>query len=112
MLPFVCGFIGLAFLGFFHNACLTFIARRVNRNQKSHYFLAFYIFSCLALIHMAEICLYAGYLAFLENTFWAGAADLHFAGTAYDWIYFSGINYTTLSYTEMKVEKAPFGLSA
>lgn len=62
------------------------------------------IFSGLLFIHTVEILLFAGAYALLLPASWTGALEGSFSGSVNDFIYFSGINYATLGYTQIKTD--------
>lgn len=98
------GLIGIAVLALIHVGLLLGITRIVPRQPSSPPFVTFYVFFLLAISHFVEISLYAVYLAVLEQTLWPGSLILSSPeGSFRDWLYFSGINFTTLGYTSQHV---------
>ncbi|WNM62599.1 ion channel [Candidatus Nitrospira neomarina] len=100
----VLGLSGTAVLAAVHVGLLFGISRLVPRHPSSPPFVTFYVFCLLALTHFAEISLYAAYLAGLEKTLYPGSLIISSPEGSYrDWLYFSGINFTTLGFTSQHV---------
>ncbi|MDQ1902892.1 ion channel [Paracoccus sp. WLY502] len=95
------GFGLVAFLGIFHHFALLKL-RKVTADAKEHPNRAIItVFIGLLVIHLAEILLFAGAYRVLLSWPWLGQlheADMSWTGL----IYFSGINFTSLGYTQIE----------
>ncbi len=108
------GFILVLFLGIFHHYALRSLDRlKRNVGGASIGGLArigaadltlIVIFSGLLVIHTIEILIFSGIYAMLLPLEWTGSLEGSFSGSANDFIYFSGINYATLGYTQIKTD--------
>ncbi|KFB08436.1 ion channel [Nitratireductor basaltis] len=97
------GFALVLALGVFHHYALRSLDELRLRVRNADMTLIA-IFSGLLLIHTLEIVLYAGVYALLLPLEWTGRFDGSFSGSFNDLIYFSGINFSTLGYTQIKTE--------
>lgn len=95
------GFGLVAVLGVFHHFALLGL-RRVTADAKEHPNRAIIsVFLGLLVIHLAEILLFAGAYRVMLDWPWMGQLD----NMDTSWpglIYFSGINFTTLGYTQIE----------
>lgn len=98
------GFILVLFLGIFHHYALRSLDRLKRNVGGAADLTLIVIFSGLLVIHTIEILIFAGIYAMLLPLEWTGSLDGSFTGSVNDFIYFSGINYATLGYTQIKTD--------
>lgn len=99
--------IGLLFAyGLFHMIGLETL-RRLKPKQDEHRYLGLLVtFWGLALIHLMEIGLAAGVLAYLLSNPEYGSLSEGFGSTVTDYIYFAGVSFATLGYTQLTAHGA------
>ncbi|MGB5778953.1 ion channel [Allopontixanthobacter sediminis] len=99
--------IGLLFAyGAFHMAGLELI-RRAKPKQKKHRHLGLlFTFWGLAILHLIEIALAALLLAYLLSFPENGSLTEGFGSSAADFLYFAGVSFATLGYTQLEAHGA------
>lgn len=99
----VIGFVLLVCVGILHNAALALIARATPKGLRPGRVPPSFVFAGLALIHLVEIAIYALAYMLLEHWLWPDSFSGNHQGRWSDWLYYSGINFTTLGYTGIDV---------
>lgn len=99
----VLGFATIVFAALFHHLGLTVASSITPDFLRKMKILPVIVFAELAIIHIAEIALFATAYLVLSNTLYPGSFGGEFAGRWTDWFYFSGINFTTLGYTGIDI---------
>ena len=99
--------VGLLFTyGLLHMGGLEFL-RRTKPKQKKHRHLGLlFTFWGLAMLHLVEIAIAAGLLAYLLPIPGNGSLSTGFGSTAADYIYFAGVSFGTLGYTQLEAHGA------
>ena len=99
--------LGLLFAyGAFHMAGLELI-RRAKPKQKKHRHLGLlFTFWGLAILHLIEIALAALLLAYLLSFPENGSLTEGFGSSAADFLYFAGVSFATLGYTQLEAHGA------
>ncbi len=83
------------------------VIRRTKPKQHKHRFLGLlFTFWGLVLLHMLEIAVAAMVLAQLLNMPEAGTLSEGFGSTAADYLYFAGVSFATLGYTQLEAHGA------
>lgn len=101
-----CGIVVLFLYGLFHVGGLEVI-RRTKPNQKRHRYLGLLsTFWGLALLHLAEIGFAAVVLSVLLSHPDYGTLSNGPGSSAADYLYFAGVSYATLGYTQLEAEGA------
>ncbi len=110
MIALAAGFMLVAILGMFHHLALRVLrslARPVERRPNTSILTAFL---GLLVIHTAEILAFAAAFGALLGLAGIGSLTIDGAPVAgLDLVYFSGINFTTVGYTDIKAS-GPFRL--
>ena len=92
--------------GFFHLLGLEVI-RRAKPKQNKHRFLGLlFTFWGLAMLHLLEIGFAATALAVLLGFPGMGSLSEGFGSTAADFLYFAGVSFATLGYTQLEAHGA------
>lgn len=95
------GFGLVAALGVFHHFALLQLRKRTADAERHPNRSIITVFIGLLVVHLAEILLFAAAYHVLLNWTWLG--ELHKMDTSWtELIYFSGINFTTLGYTQIE----------
>lgn len=99
--------IGLLLLyGILHMAGLELI-RKLKPAQENHRHLGLLCtFWGLAFLHLVEIALGAGLLAFLLSQQGYGSLSSGFGSDVVDYVYFAGATFSTLGYTQLEAHGA------
>jgi hypothetical protein len=96
------GFGFVAGLGVCHHFGLT-ILRRLRPDPRANPHRAIVtVFLGLLVLHLAEILAFAAVYVWLLEWDWMGGLGGSFGGSWGDLIYFSGINFATLGYTQVE----------
>ncbi|ANT60633.1 hypothetical protein AYJ57_09800 [Salipiger sp. CCB-MM3] len=98
--------IGIAFMlltACLHHALLVLATSSVPDRLRSSKALPITVFGLLALIHLIEILAGGGVYLALHRTLYPEGFGGSFSGTWNDYVYFSGMNFTTLGQTGMQV---------
>ena len=98
------GFCLVALLGVAHHFALIFLKNRTARAKEYPNVAMISVFLGLSLLHLAEILAFAA--AYRLLLMWDGMGTLggSFGGSWSGFIYFSGINFATLGYTQIETE--------
>ena len=100
-LALVVGFLGVAVMGAAHNVALLSIGRIAPRPARSHARI-FVAFLGLLVLHLAEILAFSGLNAvLLDWPAFAGTDPIRL--TWGDIVYLTGVNFTTLGYTQIEL---------
>ena len=92
--------------GLLHMAGLELI-RNLKPQQDTHRHMGLlFTFWGLALLHLVEIAIGAGLLALLLSYPGHGSLSSGFGSTAADYIYFAGVSFSTLGYTQLEAHGA------
>lgn len=100
-MQYLFGFLGLILVAAFHDLALLGISRVVRDTSYSSYWRTLAIFSLLVITHLIEITLFALYLLVLSQTLWPESLPTDIAMSWEDWIFLSGINFSTLGHSEL-----------
>ena len=99
--------IGLLFLyGVLHMTGLELIRRAKPRQEKHRYLGLLFTFWGLAMLHLLEIALAAVVFAFLVSQSGNGSLSESLGSTAADYLYFAGVSFATLGYTQLEAHGA------
>jgi hypothetical protein len=104
MLALLVGFILAALLGIFHHGCLRGLDSMTGHDKSRPQATLMGVFVGLLAIHTLEILLFAVIYGALHEWLWLGRLTGEFSDSWEGLIYFSGINFVTLGYTEIKTE--------
>ncbi len=96
----------LVVYGILHLGGLELIRRSKPRQEKHRYFGLLFTFWGLAMLHMLEIAIAAGVLALLLSATGYGTLSEGFGSTAADYLYFAGVSFSTLGYTQLEAHGA------
>ncbi len=96
------GFVLVALLGLFHHVCLRGLDRLTGRDRSWPNATLISIFIGLLTIHLAEILLFALAYGILLRWPAMGALAGEFEQSWEGLVYFSGINFATLGYTQIE----------
>jgi hypothetical protein len=92
--------------GLLHMAGLELI-RKLKPQQDTHRHLGLlFTFWGLALLHLVEITMAAGLLAFLLSFGDHGSLSSGFGSSAADYLFFAGVSFSTLGYTQLEAHGA------
>jgi hypothetical protein len=98
---------GLLFAyGMLHMGGLELLRRTKPKQEKHRHLGLLFTFWGLAMLHMAEIGVAASLLAFLLSIPGNGSLSQGFGSTAADYIYFAGVSFGTLGYTQLEAHGA------
>lgn len=98
---------GLLFAyGVLHLAGLELIRRLKPRQDRHRRLGLLFTFWGLAMLHMLEIAVAAVALAFLLSQPGYGSLSEGFGSTAADYLYFAGVSFATLGYTQLEAHGA------
>lgn len=101
-----CG-IGLIFLyGLLHVAGLELIRRAKPKQEKHRYLGLLFTFWGLALLHLLEIAGAATLFAVLLSNPANGTLTQSLGSSAADYLYFAGVSFATLGYTQLEAQGA------
>lgn len=100
------GFLLVACLGTAHHFGILGVRAITPRLDDRTHSGALVAFLGLLVLHTVEILICAGFYAWIIDMGWFGVLSGSFSGSWEDLIYFSGINFVTLGYTQMKAEGA------
>lgn len=93
---------GLAALtGAYHHACLRLLDRLTGRDRNNPGITIITIFVGLLVIHTSQILAWAGVYWLLWTYTSVGTLSGAFEGAWQDFVYYSGINYITLGYSQI-----------
>lgn len=92
----------VAALGVFHHFGLMTLNAIVGNEKKHPHGSIIAAFMGLLVLHTLEILAFAAVYMFLLQYDWMGGFGGKFGGTWNDLIYFSGINFTTLGYSQIE----------
>lgn len=92
----------LFFYGALHFVGLELLRRAKPQHDKHRYLGVLTTFWGLALLHLVEIALAALVLAFLLASEGYGSLSHGFGSTAADYLYFAGVSFATLGYTQLE----------
>lgn len=98
----VLGTVLLAILGVFHHFALRGVGRVIP--DKSTNRAPLIAFMGLALVHLVEIAGYASFYFWADGLLWPTMFGTGFDGWV-DYAYFSAVNFTTLGYTDLQIER-------
>jgi len=98
------GFLLVAGLGFFHHFGILGVQLLVSRRPHETHRAILKAFFGLLILHTAEIVAFAGVYWLLLDAGWFGTLGGTFSENFGDLIYFSGINFVTLGYTQLTTE--------
>lgn len=98
------GFLLVALLGLIHHCALRWLDLITGSAKDSPHRKIFFVFNGLLSIHTVEILLFAVAYRILLNWDWMGGFPLNYDGSWGDLIYFSGINFATLGYTQIETQ--------
>ena len=99
--------IGLLFLyGVLHAAGLELIRRAKPRQKKHRHLGLLFTFWGLAILHLLEIAVAATVLAFLLSDPGNGTLTEGSGSSAADYLYFAGVSFATLGYTQLEAHGA------
>jgi hypothetical protein len=99
----VIGFLLVALLGVIHHFSLRLLDHLSGSQRSRPNRSILLVFNGLLSIHTAEILLFAVAYRILLTWDWMGGFGAHYDGSWGDLIYFSGINFATLGYTQIEV---------
>jgi len=103
----LCWGIGLLFgYGVLHLGGLELIRKVRPEGHKHSPFGLLFTFWGLALLHLAEIVVAAALLSFLLSDPGYGTLSAGFGSSAADYLYFAGISFATLGYTQLEAHGA------
>ena len=106
LIVLACGVSLLFVYGLLHVAGLE-ILRRAKPSQEKHRYIGLLVtFWGLAVIHLIEIAIGAGVLALLLSMQGMGSLSQGFGSTAADFLYFAGVSFGTLGYTQLEAHGA------
>lgn len=106
MIALSTGFVLVAFLGIGHHFALLLL-RHAAGDPRSHPNRSMMmVFVGLLAIHTAEILIFAAVYAGLMEAGWFGGLGGEFGDRWEGLVYFSGINFVTLGYTQIETEGA------
>ena len=100
----VTGFLFVALLGTVHHFGILFVHRFMPRTGRRAHRAILTAFLGLLVLHTLEILGWAGAYAVLLDQGWFGSLGGSFEGTFNDLIYFSGMNFVTLGFTQLTTE--------
>ncbi|MGF1551225.1 MAG: ion channel [Paracoccaceae bacterium] len=101
-MAFLIGFALVAVVGVFHHVCLRGLDRLTGRDRVSPNATILVVFLGLLTLHTAEIAIWMlAYAALLRSGDFGQLAGAY-QGTWGDLFYYSGINFTTLGYTQIE----------
>lgn len=92
--------------GALHMAGLEIIRRAKPKQDKHRHLGLLFTFWGLALLHLLEIAIAAIVLAYLLSTPANGSLTEGFGSTAADFLYFAGVSFATLGYTQLEAHGA------
>ncbi|MET1757176.1 ion channel [Novosphingobium sp. RD2P27] len=99
--------IGVLFLyGFLHMIGLELIRRAKPRQERHRHLGLLATFWGLALLHLVEIAAAAGVLAYLLSDPANGTLTKGLGSSAADYLYFAGVSFATLGYTQLEAHGA------
>jgi|TARA_R100000501_G_scaffold17610_2_gene33075 hypothetical protein len=101
-----CGAAILFLFGLVHMGGLEFIRWAKPNQQKHRYVGLLFTFWGLAALHLAEIGLGAVALSLLLSYPEYGALSSGFGSSAADYLYFAGVSFATLGYTQLEAHGA------
>lgn len=104
-LALLIGFILVGLLGTLHHTCLRLLGRLTGRRDAPDKTILL-AFLGLLVLHTLEILLFAGAYRVLLEFEAMGALGGGFDQSWGDLVYFSGINFTTLGYTQIEASGA------
>jgi hypothetical protein len=92
--------------GLLHMSGLELIRTLKPKQEKHRYAGLLFTFWGLALLHLIEIAMGAGLLAFLLSYPAHGALSSGFGSTVADYLYFAGVSFSTLGYAQLEAHGA------
>jgi len=98
------GFLLVALVGVAHQVSLRGLDKLVGPEKEQPSRSIIVVFIGLLAIHTCEIVLFASAYRILLALDWMGTFTAHYDGSWSDLIYFSGINFVTLGYTQIQTE--------
>ena len=99
--------VGLLFAyGVLHMGGLELIRSAKPRQDKHRFLGLLFTFWALAMLHMLEIAVAAVLLAFLLSSPGNGGLTEGFGSSAADYLYFAGVSFATLGYTQLEASGA------
>ena len=99
--------IGLLFTyGVIHMAGLELIRRAKPKQDKHRHLGLLFTFWGLAMLHLVEIAIAAIVLRFLLSAPGNGSLTEGFGSSAADFLYFAGVSFATLGYTQLEAHGA------
>lgn len=101
-----CGIALLFTYGAVHLAGLELIRRNKPKQERHKYLGLLVTFWGLALLHLVEIALGGAVLHVVLNAPGTGSLSHGFGSTVADYLYFSGITFGTLGYTQLEATGA------
>lgn len=104
MLALFIGVVLVAVLGLVHHYGIIIIRAPMPRPRNSPQLAILVSFWGLLVLHLLEILLYAAAYQWLLQLDWIGGLGGSFDGSWEGLVYFSGINFATLGYTQIKAE--------
>lgn len=102
MTALLIGFLLVAVMGIGHHSALLGINGIVGSGKSRPNLSVTGTFIGLLVLHVVEILYFAGAYWFLLSWEWTGSLSSQNAETWSDLVYFSGINYATLGYTQIE----------
>jgi hypothetical protein len=98
------GFLLVMLLGVFHHFSLRWLDLVTGSARDKPNWTIFLVFNGLLSIHTVEIMLFAVAYRLLLSWHWLGDFTIPYDGSWYDLIYFSGVNFVTLGYTQIDTQ--------
>lgn len=100
------GFILVALLGIAHHFGILCVRRCLPRLKEQTHRAVLTAFLGLLVLHTVEIIAWAGVYAVMLDGEWFGTLGGSYKGSWDDLVYFSGMNFVTLGFTQLKTEGA------
>lgn len=100
------GFLLVAMLGIAHHFGILCVRRCMPRMKHQTHRAVLTAFLGLLVLHTLEIVAWAGAYAVMLDGNWFGTLGGSYSGSAEDLIYFSGMNFVTLGFTQLKTDGA------
>lgn len=101
-----CGVALLFAYGVLHMSGLELIRRAKPRQDNHRYLGLLFTFWGLAVLHLLEIAIAAGVLALLLSAPGNGTLSEGFGSSVADYLYFAGVSFSTLGYTQLEAHGA------
>ncbi len=99
--------LGLLFAyGLLHMGGLELLRRTKPKQEKHRHLGLLFTFWGLAMLHVVEIAIAAGLLAYLLSIPGSGSLSEGFGSTVADYLYFAGVSFGTLGYTQLEAHGA------